>query len=162
MFLFPPLSTLVGFLCVGERYWMCLETYSYMFLSWYVQKPGHPPELLFYEVTWSQCDTHGSRQQQWLYDWHWSTGYSEHTVQEHPHNRHFAHSEIHTTASTLHSRWCRNWLSLWGMLQVLKQNESQKHRRHMIRNDCKSIFNIFIKCSTCDESKQGVKTRKQR
>ena len=32
----------------------------------------------------------------WLYGWHWSTEYSEHTLQRHPHNQHFAHSEIHT------------------------------------------------------------------
>ena len=63
------------------------------------------PDLLFHEVAWSQSETHGSSQQQWLYDWHWSTEYSEHTVQAHPHNQHFAHSEIHTIALTLHSEW---------------------------------------------------------
>ena len=157
MFLFPPLSTLVGFLCVGERYWMCLETYSYMFLSWYVQRPGHPPELLFYEVTGSQWDTHGSAAVAlWLTLVHWIQWTHCPRTSTQPSLCSFrdTHHRFNTSFKMV-----QKLVSLWGMLQVLKQNESQKHRRHMIR---KCIFNIFIKCSTCDESKQGVKTTKQR
>ena len=47
---FPPLSML-GFLCLGERHWRSFQTYFYMFLSWYLQKPGHPPEQHFAQHT---------------------------------------------------------------------------------------------------------------
>ena len=93
MLLFSPLS-LLGFLCLGEGYWIYFEASFSIFLRSYLQKPGHLSELLLYEVTESQSDTHGSFQQQWLYDWHCSTEYSEHTFQGNPHNQHFAHSEI--------------------------------------------------------------------
>ena len=51
MLLFAPLSRL-EIICLGVRYWMCCETYFYMFLSWYLQKPGHA--LNYYFMKWHE------------------------------------------------------------------------------------------------------------
>ena len=117
--------------------------------------------LNYYYMKWQKVSlTRGSFQQQWLYDWHCSTEYSEHTLQGNAHNQHFAHSEIYIIAKF------PPWGNLFdedgrGFICSLESTLIWKHERLMIANDDKKgfILYIFIKWSTCDQHKQGVKSR---